>query len=266
MPHTTSPDGTRLYWEMHGRGEPVLLITGLGASAYGWHRTVPWLSQHYRVLVMDNRGTGRSDAPDGAYTVAGMAVDAAAVLDAAGDRTAHVIGASLGGMIAQRLALAQPERVRSLVLVCTSPGGRHAVPPSPAVAAAMAERHADPSTAYRRNAWFLYGEATRAHHPERIEEDLENRLRLPTTPAGYAGQVAAIRGHDSWDELPALAVPTLVMHGEADALVPAANGVLLAERIPGARLVLVPGGGHNLQADAGDAVRETILGFLGSRG
>jgi 3-oxoadipate enol-lactonase len=263
MPYTTSPDGTHLYWEAHGSGDPVLLITGLGASAHAWHRTLPWLAARHRVLVMDNRGTGRSDAPSGAYTTGAMAADAVAVLDAAGERTAHVVGASLGGMIAQRVALAHPGRVRSLVLVCTSPGGPHAVPVSPEVAAAMAERHADPGTAYRRNAWFLYGAATRADHPERIEEDLAQRLRLPTPPAGYAGQVEAIRGHDAWDALPALAVPTLVVHGEADALVPAANGVLLAGRIPGARLVLVPGAGHMLQTDAGDAVRDAILAFLG---
>src|SRR5262249_34033775 len=116
MPHTTSPDGTRLYWETHGAGDPVLLIMGLGANAYDWHRTIPWLAERYRVIAFDNRGAGRSDVPSGGYTIAQMADDTAAVLDAAGLDTAHVVGASLGGMIAQRLALAHPRRLRSLVL------------------------------------------------------------------------------------------------------------------------------------------------------
>ena len=104
MPITTATDGTRIHYELHGAGDPVLLIMGLGSNAYGWWRTIPWLAERFRVIAFDNRGTGRSDAPDGAYAIGQMADDAAAVLDAAGHATAHVVGASLGGMIAQRFA------------------------------------------------------------------------------------------------------------------------------------------------------------------
>ena len=117
MPYATSSDGTRLHYEVHGAGDPVLLIMGLGSNAQGWHRTIPWLSEHYQAIAFDNRGTGRSDVPSDMYSIAQMAADAAAVLDAAGHATAHVCGASLGGMIAQRVALAGPERIRSLVLI-----------------------------------------------------------------------------------------------------------------------------------------------------
>src|SRR5215510_9011831 len=99
MPYTTSTDGTRIHYEVHGRGEPVLLVMGLGSNAYGWYRTIPWLSERYEAIAFDNRGTGRSDVPPGPYTIARMADDAAAVLDAAGRDAAHVVGASLGGMI-----------------------------------------------------------------------------------------------------------------------------------------------------------------------
>jgi pimeloyl-ACP methyl ester carboxylesterase len=262
MPYATSSDGTRIHYEVHGSGEPVLLIMGLGSNAYGWYRTIPWLSEQFEVIAFDNRGTGRSDVPEGPYSIPQMAADAAAVLDAVGRETAHVVGASLGGMIAQRFALAYPDRLRSLTLVCTTPGGANAAPPSDAVTAALFEGGQDPSTVYRRNAWFLYGDDTRTHHPDRIEEDLEWRSKIPTQPVGFFGQIQAALGHDTWDELPAIAAPTLVVHGDADLLVPTPNGKFLAERIPGAELVLIPGAGHMLQTDGGALVRESFLGFL----
>lgn len=266
MPYTTSADNTRIHYEIHGSGDPVLLIMGLGSNAYGWYRTIPWLSQKYLTIAFDNRGTGRSDAPLGAYSIAAMADDAAAVLDAAGYGSAHIVGASLGGMIAQRFAIQHPGRVATLVLVCTTPGGPNAVAASPDVMSAMIAGGDDPSTVYRRNAWFLYGESTRNHRPERIKEDLVYRNKIPTPPAGYFGQLQAAMAHDVWDDLPSIAAPTLVIHGDADLLVPTENGKRIAERIPGAKLILVPGAGHMLQSDADDAVREAFLEFLPSIG
>jgi pimeloyl-ACP methyl ester carboxylesterase len=262
MAFTISSDGARIHYEVHGSGDPVLLIMGLGSNAYGWHRTIPWLAERYQAIAFDNRGVGRSDVPAGPYTIAQMAADAEAVLDANGHDTAHVVGASLGGMIAQRFALAYPDRLRSLILICTTPGGANAVTASREVMTAMVQGGDDPRKVYRRNAWFLYGDDTRTNHPDRIEEDLEYRQKIPTTPAGYLGQLTAAMGHDTWDGLPSIAVPTLVVHGDADLLVPTANGPLLAGRIPGARLVMVPGAGHMLQADGGDLVRDSVLDFL----
>lgn len=262
MAQTTSTDGAKIHYEVHGSGEPVLLIMGLGSNAYGWARTIPWLSQHYTAIAFDNRGTGRSDVPDGAYSIAQMAADAAAVLTASGFDSAHVVGASLGGMIAQRFALTYPQRLRSLVLVCTTPGGPNAVSPSAEVTAALVQGGEDPATVYRRNAWFLYSADTRDNHPERIEEDLMARGRIPTQPQGYFGQLQAVMGHDVWDGLSTIAAPTLVVHGDADILIPPENGKRIAARIPGAELRLIPGAGHMLQADAGDAVREAFLSFL----
>lgn len=262
MPYTTSSDGARIHYEVHGTGEPVLLIMGLGSNAYGWARTLPWLAERYQAIAFDNRGVGRSDVPEGAYTIAQMAADAGAVLDACGHVTAHVMGASLGGMIAQRFAVLYPDRLRSLILLCTTPGGASATRASDEVMQALVAGGEDPATVYRRNAWFLYGEDTRANHPGRIEEDLVERGRIPPTPQGYFGQIQAAMLHDVWDELPALRVPTLVVHGDADILVPTENGRAIAGRIPGAELVLLPGAGHMLQADAGAAVREAVLGFL----
>lgn len=262
MPYTTSSDGARIYYEVHGAGDPVLMIMGLGSNAYGWKRSLPWISASHQAIVFDNRGVGRSDVPEGAYDLTQMAADAVSVLDACGHESAHVIGMSLGGMIAQRVALEHAERVRSLVLLCTTPGGANAVPASDEVMRGLLEGGADPATVYRRNAWFLYGEETRTRHPERIEEDLVERSRIPATPTGYFGQIQAAARHDVWDGLPGIVVPTLVVHGDADILVPTENGRRIAARIPGAELVPIPGAGHMLQADAGDALREAVLGFL----
>ena len=262
MPHTTSTDGARIHYEVHGSGEPVLLIMGLGSNARGWHRTIPWLAERYRAIAFDNRGTGRSDVPEGAYSMAQMAADAAAVLDAAGHDAAHILGASLGGMIAQRFALTYPQRLRSLVLFCTTPGGAHAARATDEVTAAMLEGGDDPAAVYRRNAWFLYGEDTRTNHPERIEEDIEQRTQIPTQPTGYFGQLQAAMAHDSWSELGAIAAPTLVVHGDADLLIPTANGKLLAGAIPKAELLLVRGAGHMLQSEGGDDMRQAVLAFL----
>jgi pimeloyl-ACP methyl ester carboxylesterase len=263
MPYAYASDGARIHYEIHGSGEPVLLVMGLGSNAYGWQRTIPWLSERYEAIAFDNRGTGRSDVPAGAYSIEQMAEDAAAVLAAVGRDAAHVVGASLGGMIAQRFALAHPERLKSLVLVCTTPGGPHAARASDEVMTALVQGGEDPSTVYRRNAWFLYGEETRNQHPERIEQDLEYRAKIPTKPTGYLGQLQAAMHHNVWDGLPSIAAPTLVVHGDADLLVPTANGRLIADRIAGAELVLITGAGHMLQADGGDVLRGAVLDFLG---
>src|SRR5580658_704319 len=126
MPFVES-QGTKIYWDEQGDGAPLLLIMGLGYSSALWHRTRPLLSQRYRTIAFDNRGVGLSDVPPGPYSIAAMASDAAAVLDAAGIARAHVFGISMGGMIAQEFALQYPTRTRSLILGCTSSGGPSAV-------------------------------------------------------------------------------------------------------------------------------------------
>src|SRR3954465_15156842 len=168
---TTLDGRTHLHWESTGRGEPVLLITGLGLSGGAWWRTVPVLARRLRVLTFDNRGVGRSRAFSYAYTTQAMADDAATVLDAAGVQRAHVYGLSLGGMVAQALALRHPRRVRSLVLGATSPGGPRAVRASAEVTAFFRRRL---GMAPERAAWesipINYGDRCRAEHFERIEE------------------------------------------------------------------------------------------------
>ena len=132
MPYAENA-GTRIYWEAEGSGEPLLLIMGMGYTSALWYRLRPLMARHYRTLVFDNRGVGQSEAPEGPYQIHTLAADALAVLEAAGAEQAHVLGLSLGGMMAQELVLAHPQRVRALVLGATGCGGEQAVPPTPKV-------------------------------------------------------------------------------------------------------------------------------------
>ncbi len=260
MPYVTR-DGAKIYWEEDGAGDPLLMIMGLGATLDWWFRLRPVLSARFRTILLDNRGAGRSDVPPGPYSIPGMAADAAAVLDAAGVGAAHVFGASMGGMIAQEFALQYPGRTRSLGLGCTACGGRDTVP---------AKRHVIDALTARAS--VTREEAMRAMVPHifdastpraLIEEELAMRLRTTVRDEGYFAQLQAIRAWGgSLSRLGTLDVPTLVIHGESDELVPPENARILARAIPNARLVMLPNASHIFYADQPTAAQEAILSFL----
>jgi 3-oxoadipate enol-lactonase len=251
--------GAQIYWDEQGKGEPVLLIMGLGYPSYLWHRTRPALNERYRTIALDNRGSGQSDAPPGPYSIALMASDAAAALDAAGVQSAHVFGLSMGGMIAQEFALQYPGRVRSLILGCTAAGG-----PS----AARAEKHVTDILTARDKGFeeltqamrpFVYDAATPA---DRIEEDLTIRRKWFPRPEGYMAQLQAIFAWEAYSRLDKITAPTLVIHGEGDQLVPAGNGKLIASRISGSKLVMLPHTSHIFTTDQPEASRKAVMEFL----
>src|SRR5579864_2405923 len=164
--------GTKIYWDEQGQGAPILLIMGLGYGSLMWHRSRPVLAQCYRTLAFDNRGVGMSDVPPGPYSIATMAGDAAAVLDAAGVASAHVFGVSMGGMIAQEFALQFPRRTRSLTLGCTSPGGPSAVRAESNVIDILLARGMTPEQARTAILPYIYD----AYTPrQRIDEDINLR-------------------------------------------------------------------------------------------
>jgi 3-oxoadipate enol-lactonase len=258
-----APSGDiELYFDSTGAGAPVLLVMGLGMNATGWWRTVPVLARSHRVLAFDNRGMGRSGKPPGPYTMDELADDAVAVLDAAGEPAAHVYGISLGGMIAQHIALRHPDRVRGVVLGATTAGGELVAAADP-VTLAFFFRRADmpPDEAVWASVPYNYGPATRAHHAQRIGEDIAQRLRYPVEPEPYKAQLAAAAGHDTSARLGEIRAPTLIVHGEQDRMVPVANGERLAARIPGARLKTYPGAGHLYTTDE-PAADEDVAAFL----
>jgi pimeloyl-ACP methyl ester carboxylesterase len=255
-----------LYWESTGAGAPVLLVMGLGMNATGWWRTVPVLAAGgLTVLAFDNRGVGRSARPPGPYSVAQMAGDAVAVLDAAGVDRAHVYGISLGGMIAQEIALRHPDRTHALVLGATTPGGDRAVAVDDDVLAFFRRRgEMSPEEGVWASVPYNYGPRTRAEHAQLIGEDIAQRLRYPVHPAAYAAQLEAALGHDAYDRLAGIRAPTLVVHGDQDRMVPPANAPLLAGAIPGAELLRLPEAGHLYPTDAPEADR-AVARFLSER-
>jgi pimeloyl-ACP methyl ester carboxylesterase len=218
----------------------VLLVHGLGYTREGWGPLRELLARRYRVLSFDNRGIGESEIPPGPYTVAELAGDAVAVLDSAGAERARVVGASLGGMVAQLLAAEHPERVERLVLVGTTPGGAGAYPLPQQTLALMAEAAAlPPDVALRR-----FVENALAPGSALVDEVLAYRQQHPPDPAGWAAQAAAGAAWDADGRLGRITVPTLVVAGTADAVVDPRNAQLLADAIPGAGLELLDGAGH----------------------
>ncbi|HYZ27701.1 MAG TPA: alpha/beta fold hydrolase [Thermoleophilaceae bacterium] len=254
----------KLHWESAGEGPPVLLIAGQGMTVDAWWATIPVLAESFRVIAFDNRDTGRSTRLPWPYTVAQMAGDAVAVLDAAGARRAHVYGISLGSLVAQEVALRHPDRVDALVLGASSGGGFAAYKPPPSSLAQTFLVRAGTMGAEEAQ-WaavpYTYAEKSRRVHAERIATDIAHRLKSPPEPLAYVHQAAAVATHDAYERLNRLAAPTLVVHGEEDVFVPPANALVLAERIPGAELRLWPDAGHMYIVDEPRADQE-IARFL----
>jgi 3-oxoadipate enol-lactonase len=260
---TSASDGTRIHYEVAGnrRGEPLLLVQGLGADLRGWAFQRFALGRRYRLYLVDNRGAGGSDKPEGPYDLEVMADDARAVLDAEGVADAHVMGASMGGVLAQLLAVRSPERVRSLVLACTACSHQ---PWRRELLAGWA------TLATERGMGALSGKALRwligPRHRRRFGLPLSvlAPFVLNAPAAAFASQVAAILGQpdDVADALRTIAVPTLVVVGTQDVLTPMADAEELVEHIPGAELVVISGASHGLMLDRAGEFNAAVLEFL----
>jgi 3-oxoadipate enol-lactonase len=245
------PDGARLYFETHGptEAEPLLLLEGIGGDIAGWRRNMPHLAGDLRVVASDFRGNGRSDPPPESASMTTFVQDTVGILDHLGIGAAHVYGQSFGGMVAQELGLTHGDRVRSLILGCTHPGVRHAVPVRAAVS--------------KDRPWeALYSPRFLREHPDEVAEDLHRGTRQ--APLAARRQWEAMQGFDAFDGLPDLRVPTLVLHGTEDRTIDPDNGKTLARRIPGARLVLLEGAGHVYHAEQPDAADQAVMDFIRS--
>ncbi len=264
MPYVRSSDGVRLHYRESGRrsGPPVLMIQGLGADKHLWDVQRLALASRYHTIALDNRGAGRSDKPYGAYSLEQMADDAIAVLDDLGVDRAHVIGASMGGVITQIIGLRHPERVRSLTLACTA---CHHHSWRRELLAEWAE------TAQTRGMGAMTAEAARWVIGPRSFRRLApaigwmGPLALSRPPHAFVGQVAGILSIDDHlaDQLSEIDAPTLVMVGNQDILTPRGDAEEIADRIPGAELVVISGAAHGFMIEHGTTFNRILLDFLG---
>jgi 3-oxoadipate enol-lactonase len=252
-----------IYYESHGDGEALILIMGYGGYSAMWGLQIPSFSQEYRVISFDNRGTGRSDKPDTPYTIKMMADDARGLLDAIGIDSAHVCGVSMGGMIAQEFAINYPDKLISLMLGCTFCGGAKAVPPAPEVQALLEGIGKLPVEEQVREMMpLLWTQEFIDKNPVAVEIYAAITAKYPTPPHGFARQGQAIMGHDTYDRLPQIAAPTLVITGDADRIIPAENSKILASRIPNAELVVLKNACHGFFGELVEETNRIILDFL----
>jgi pimeloyl-ACP methyl ester carboxylesterase len=260
MPTVRSRD-LNLFYVEQGHGEAVIFIPGLGGDHMLWHRQMLAFAPHFRAIAPDNRGAGQSDHPDAPYTIEQMADDVAGLLDALGIERAHLIGASMGGFIAQMFALRHPHRLRRLILCCTSFGGPNVVPMPPETLAVFTQRTGDPETDLRRVWAVSVTERFLREHPEALEEYVAWRVRHPQPLHAYQRQLAAAMAFNLEARVHEIRAPTLIAHGAEDRVVPVENARRLHARIPRSRLVIFPGG-HLFFIEEAEAFNRVALAFL----
>jgi pimeloyl-ACP methyl ester carboxylesterase len=272
-------DGVSIYYEIDGPDEgtlggdggagsdesppTVVFVEGLGYGRWMWQWQAEPLAEEYRTLVFDNRGTGDSDVPDGPYSIAEMASDLEAVLADAGVESAHVVGASMGGMIAQRYAL-DYDRAESLALLCTSHGGDEAVPTPPETQERMfgVPADADEREAIRYKMEPAMSEEFWAENDDLIEQITDWRLAGDATPAGREAQAGGVAAFDASDEVGKIDLPTLLLHGTDDRVLPVENSRLIHEKLPNSELETVDGGPHLFFIEQADRVTDRLRSFL----
>jgi len=264
VPHA-QVNGIRLFYQETGPPDapPLVLVMGWGGDHTAWALQAPAFAAEHRVIAFDNRGAGQSDVPDAPYTIPGMAADVAGLMDALGIPRAHVCGASMGGMVAQELALREPDRVRTLGLHCTTAGidayGRFLIDTLLAVKA-----RADREENVRAIMPWILCRKTMAERPEFIRFWIERALAYPY-PIGLEGlsrQADAIRGHDTAARLGEIRVPTLITTGAEDILVPPVSSRDLHARIPGSELATIEDAGHLHFIEQAERFNATCLEFL----
>lgn len=255
--------GVELYYEEHGRGEPLVLVPGFGTGLWIWYRQVPAFAERFRTIVFDPRGVARSEAPDEPFTMRDLADDLAALLEALRVERAHVLGASFGGFVAQEFALAHTARTRSLVLCCTSYGGAGHVPPAPETLVAIAStKGLNTSERVRENLLLAFSPRFVEEQPAEVERVVNLRAESDVPEHAYLRQLQAAFAFDAAARVGAINVPTLVITGDADVIVPHENSLNLAAAIPGAALRIVEGGSHTFFIERPREFNRAVVEFI----
>lgn len=260
---TTNVEDTDFYYEIHGDGEPLILIPGLGTGAWLWFKQVPAFAESFRTIIFDPHGVGRSAPSEAPFTTRSLAATIAKLSDVLGIERAHIVGASLGGFVAQEFALAYPQKTESLVLCCTSAGGGRHIPTHPGVMEAYAlnfKLNADERI--RRNLLLSFAPRYVSEHAGEVERVLEMRLANFVPDDVYLSQVRAGQSFDADARVSHITARTLVITGDADRIVPMENSVNLAAAIPQAKLVVVPGGSHLFFIEEPAGFNAAVIEFI----
>jgi pimeloyl-ACP methyl ester carboxylesterase len=253
-----------VYYEVEGKGFPLIMVMGLGGNKDWWGPPlVSAISKKYKTIIFDNRGTGRTDTPETSFTIKAMADDTVGLMDALKIGKAHVLGISLGGMVAQELVLNHPDRVEKLVLCATMCGASHSVMNLEVVAQLQSGGGQTPAEFIKAVTSLLFPPEFMKANPKVTEEATRLMLIAPTRPDMYLRQLGATISFDTYERLPTIKVPTLVMHGKKDLLIPWQNAKIIADRIPGAKLVHFEKTGHALFSVETEAALKVLFQFLG---
>ncbi|MFX1274504.1 MAG: alpha/beta fold hydrolase [Promethearchaeota archaeon] len=257
-------NGINLYYEVRGEGFPIVMIMGLTANIDWWdERLIKVLSENWKVILFDNRGTGRSDN-DRDFTLKDMADDTIALMDALDIKKAHVYGYSMGGMIAQELVLAYPDRIKKLILSSTSCGGAKYVPPSQEVLKILMQdnRGKTPYEVVKNFIKILFTKEFYTKNPKIIEDFIKKVLIAQISYREFNRQMKAILAFKTYRRLKTITTPTLVMHGKKDILSPFQNGVNISKLIPGAQLELFENCAHQIFEEEFEKVIKPLIAFL----
>ena len=252
-----------IYYEIIGKGEPLVMIRGLGSNIDHWYEQVPALSKKYQLLVFDNRGIARSSDPGGPFSTRNMAADTAALMETAGIKNAHVLGYSMGGMVAQEMALNYPQKVNGLILVATDYGITHRIKARPQVSRLFSQMVSlGTPEAKLAAAACLYAKKTFESKTEVIERYNEVSMQFPASQEMMARQWAAVTQHDACRRLQNISSPTLTLTGSEDVLIPPENAKIMAESIPDARMRFIDDGGHLFLIEQPQQFNQAVIDFL----
>ena len=252
-----------LYYEVHGQGEPLLFISGLGGHLAEIPHLVESHREHVRFIPFDGRGCGRSDTPAGEYTISGYADDAAGLLDVLGIPAAFVYGSSMGGMVAQELVLRHPRRVRGLILGCTTPGALRGERPANATVQRMIANLSLSGDEALVAGWKLgYSDAYIDANYDAMIARSRQSSQYGAPRDSYLRQVSAAARHDTHDRLHEIACPVMIIHGRDDAMMPVRNAELLKDGIPHAELHILDGMGHGYNLEAQGVADALVLDFV----
>ncbi len=263
MPYVENKE-VRIYYETRGSGPPLLLISGLSGGCWSWFGQIPYFEKDFRVITLDNRGAGRSSMAPGPYVMQDFAEDILALLDHLRIRSAFLLGISMGGMIAQELALLAPHRVPAMVLACTHCGGKVKRLPKPEVLEALIHNEGlSREKILRKNLPLFFSGTFLEKNPTEIDRYCEVHLRAPSQKHwAFEAQLRAIANHDVHHRLEEIKSPAMIVTGTHDLLVPPENSHHLHEHIKGSKLVECPGAGHALHVECRDELNEIASRFF----